>query len=195
MSIRSCSRRSRSPPPASRRCSRATSISSRRCRRPTSPGSRAIPAARSSPCSRTRILTFELNQDRVPAFKDQRVRLAIAYAINRQGIADKIMRGLRHRRGRAQPAGLCRLRSRARAALRSRQGQGADGGSGLCRRLLGDDDGAEQPLHRGSARRRSRRRHARQDQHQGRSPDHAQGAILAALRRARRRHHDDRLAV
>jgi peptide/nickel transport system substrate-binding protein len=45
------------------------------------------------------------------------------------------------------------------------------------------------------ARIAERRRHARQDQHQGRSANHAQGAILAALRRARRRHHDDRLAV
>src|SRR6478609_3542552 len=41
----------------------------------------------------TRILTFELNQGRVAAFKDSRVRLAINYAINRQGIVDKIMRG------------------------------------------------------------------------------------------------------
>src|SRR6476620_7945623 len=41
----------------------------------------------------TRILTFELNQARVAAFKDPRVRLAINYAINRQGIVDKIMRG------------------------------------------------------------------------------------------------------
>ena len=63
----------------------------------------------------TRVLTFELNQDRVPAFKDKRVRLAMAYARERR----------RHRRedharagdggGRAQPARLCRPRSRARA--------------------------------------------------------------------------------
>jgi peptide/nickel transport system substrate-binding protein len=47
----------------------------------------------------TRVLTFELNQERVPAFKDPRVRLAINYAINRKGIAEKIMRGF------ATPAG------------------------------------------------------------------------------------------
>jgi peptide/nickel transport system substrate-binding protein len=41
----------------------------------------------------TRILTFELNQDRVPAFKDPRVRQAMSFAINREGIAKKIMRG------------------------------------------------------------------------------------------------------
>ena len=41
----------------------------------------------------TRILTFELNQARVAAFRDPRVRLAINYAINRQGIVDKILRG------------------------------------------------------------------------------------------------------
>src|SRR6185503_2432962 len=42
----------------------------------------------------TRVITFELNQDRVPAFKDKRVRLAMSYALNREGIAQKIMRGL-----------------------------------------------------------------------------------------------------
>lgn len=47
----------------------------------------------------TRVLTFELNQQRVPAFKDPRVRLAINLAINRQGIDEKIMRGF------ATPAG------------------------------------------------------------------------------------------
>jgi peptide/nickel transport system substrate-binding protein len=47
----------------------------------------------------TRVLAFELNQERVPAFKDPRVRLAINYAINREGIAKKIMRGF------ATPAG------------------------------------------------------------------------------------------
>ncbi|HWM31131.1 MAG TPA: ABC transporter substrate-binding protein, partial [Methyloceanibacter sp.] len=50
-----------------------------------------------------RILTFELNQDRVPAFKDPRVRLAINYAVNREGIADKIMRGLATAAGQLSP--------------------------------------------------------------------------------------------
>ena len=40
-----------------------------------------------------RVLTFQLNQDRVAAFKDPRVRQAMSYAINREGIAKKIMRG------------------------------------------------------------------------------------------------------
>lgn len=44
--------------------------------------------------SSPRILMFQLNQERVPAFKDPRVRQAINYAVNREGIADKIMRGL-----------------------------------------------------------------------------------------------------
>jgi peptide/nickel transport system substrate-binding protein len=52
-----------------------------------------------------RILTFELNQDRVPAFKDPRVRLAINYAVNREGIADKIMRGLATAAGQLSPDG------------------------------------------------------------------------------------------
>ncbi len=150
----SSSRRSRSPPRASRRCSPATWTSSRRCRRPISTGSRAIPAARSSPCLSTRILTFELNQS-------ARRRLQGPARAARHQLRDQPARHrrqdparLRHAGRRAQPAELCRLRSRARAALRSRQGQGADGRGRLRRRLLGDDDGAEQPLHRGSAHRR-----------------------------------------
>jgi peptide/nickel transport system substrate-binding protein len=53
----------------------------------------------------TRILTFELNQDRVEAFKDPRVRLAINYAINREGIANKIMRGFATAAGELSPPG------------------------------------------------------------------------------------------
>ena len=53
----------------------------------------------------TRVLTFELNQDRVPAFKDQLVRLAMVYAVNGTGIADKIMRGLATAAGELSPPG------------------------------------------------------------------------------------------
>lgn len=53
----------------------------------------------------TRVLTLELNQDRVPAFKDKRVRLAMVYAVNGTGIADKIMRGLATAAGELSPPG------------------------------------------------------------------------------------------
>ena len=53
----------------------------------------------------TRVLTLELNQDRVPAFKHQRVRLAMVYAVNGTGIADKIMRGLASAAGELSPPG------------------------------------------------------------------------------------------
>jgi peptide/nickel transport system substrate-binding protein len=53
----------------------------------------------------TRVLTFELNQDRVEAFKDKRVRLAINYAVNREGIAEKIMRGFATAAGELSPPG------------------------------------------------------------------------------------------
>ena len=43
--------------------------------------------------SGVRILTLQLNQERVAAFKDKRVRQAIAYAINNEGIVQKIMKG------------------------------------------------------------------------------------------------------
>jgi peptide/nickel transport system substrate-binding protein len=52
-----------------------------------------------------RVLTFELNQDRVAAFKDPRVRQAISYAINREGIAKKIMRGQATAAGQLSPPG------------------------------------------------------------------------------------------
>jgi peptide/nickel transport system substrate-binding protein len=51
----------------------------------------------------TRILTFELNQARVEAFKDPRVRLAINLAINRQGIVEKILRGFGTPAGQLSP--------------------------------------------------------------------------------------------
>ncbi|SIS79408.1 ABC transporter substrate-binding protein [Neptunomonas antarctica] len=43
--------------------------------------------------SGTRIITFQMNQDRVEAFKDVRVRQAVNYAINQEGIVAKIMKG------------------------------------------------------------------------------------------------------
>jgi peptide/nickel transport system substrate-binding protein len=51
----------------------------------------------------TRILTFQLNQERVPAFKDPRVRRAMVYAVNGEGIAEKIMRGLATAAGQLSP--------------------------------------------------------------------------------------------
>ena len=42
--------------------------------------------------SGTRIITFQLNQERVPQFADVRVRQAIVYAINNAGIVEKIMK-------------------------------------------------------------------------------------------------------
>ncbi len=41
----------------------------------------------------TRIITLQLNQERVAAFKDPKVRLAIVHAINNEGIVQKIMKG------------------------------------------------------------------------------------------------------
>ncbi len=41
----------------------------------------------------TRIITLQLNQNRVEAFKDKRVRQAIVHAINNEGIVAKIMKG------------------------------------------------------------------------------------------------------
>lgn len=53
----------------------------------------------------TRIITFQMNQNRVEAFKDKRVRLAIDYAVNNAGIVDRIMRGFGTVGAQASPAG------------------------------------------------------------------------------------------
>lgn len=55
--------------------------------------------------SGTRIILFHLNQDRVEAFKDPRVRQAVAYAINQEGIAAKIMKGFATPAAQLSPAG------------------------------------------------------------------------------------------
>ncbi|MGI9275551.1 MAG: ABC transporter substrate-binding protein [Endozoicomonas sp.] len=53
----------------------------------------------------TRIITLQLNQNRVEAFKDKRVRQAIVYAINNEGIVDRIMRGFATAAGQQGPKG------------------------------------------------------------------------------------------
>nr|WP_284380199.1 ABC transporter substrate-binding protein [Amylibacter marinus] len=53
----------------------------------------------------TRIITFQMNQDRVEAFKDPKVRQAIDYAVNNTGIVDRIMRGFGTVGAQASPAG------------------------------------------------------------------------------------------
>ncbi|SPF78783.1 Glutathione-binding protein GsiB [Aliiroseovarius pelagivivens] len=53
----------------------------------------------------TRIITFQMNQNRVEAFKDPKVRLAIDYAVNNAGIVDRIMRGFGTVGAQASPAG------------------------------------------------------------------------------------------
>jgi len=53
----------------------------------------------------TRVITVQLNQNRVEAFKDARVRLAIDYAVNNAGIVDRIMRGFATTAAQASPAG------------------------------------------------------------------------------------------
>lgn len=53
----------------------------------------------------TRIITFQLNQDRVEAFKDPKVRLAIDYAVNNAGIVERIMRGFGTVGAQASPDG------------------------------------------------------------------------------------------
>jgi len=53
----------------------------------------------------TRIITFQMNQERVPAFKDVRVRQAIVYAVNNAGIVKKIMKGFATAGGQQGPKG------------------------------------------------------------------------------------------
>ncbi len=53
----------------------------------------------------TRIITLQLNQNSQPAFKDARVRQAIVYAINNEGIVKKIMKGFATAAGQQSPQG------------------------------------------------------------------------------------------
>ena len=55
--------------------------------------------------SGTRIITLQMNQKRVPQFKDQRVRQAIVYAVNNAGIVKKIMRGFGTAAAQQSPRG------------------------------------------------------------------------------------------
>lgn len=53
----------------------------------------------------TRIITFQMNQDRFEPFKDVRVRQAVNYAVNQEGIVKRIMRGFGTTAGQQAPAG------------------------------------------------------------------------------------------
>ncbi len=53
----------------------------------------------------TRIITFQMNQERVEHFKDVRVRQAIVHAINNEGIVQKIMKGFATAGGQQGPKG------------------------------------------------------------------------------------------
>jgi peptide/nickel transport system substrate-binding protein len=55
--------------------------------------------------SGTRIITFQLNQERRPEFKDKRVRLAIVNAVNNAGIVEKIMKGFGTAAAQQSPKG------------------------------------------------------------------------------------------
>ncbi len=55
--------------------------------------------------SGTRIITFQLNQNRRPEFKDPRVRQAIVHAVNNEGIVKKIMKGFGTAAAQQSPKG------------------------------------------------------------------------------------------
>jgi len=53
----------------------------------------------------TRVITFQMNQNSNPALKDARVRQAIVYAINNEGIVKKIMKGAATPAAQQSPVG------------------------------------------------------------------------------------------
>ena len=55
--------------------------------------------------SGTRIITFQMNQERRPEFRDQRVRMAIVHAINNEAIVQKIMKGFATTAAQFSPPG------------------------------------------------------------------------------------------
>ncbi|WP_319467463.1 ABC transporter substrate-binding protein [uncultured Pseudodesulfovibrio sp.] len=56
--------------------------------------------------SGSRIITFQLNGERNPALADPKVRLAMAYAYDNQGVVEKIMKGFGTAAGQLSPEGL-----------------------------------------------------------------------------------------
>lgn len=55
--------------------------------------------------SGSRIITFQLNQQRNPALADAKVRLAMAYAYDNNGVVEKIMNGFATAAGQMSPKG------------------------------------------------------------------------------------------
>ncbi len=55
--------------------------------------------------SGSRVITFQLNQNRREEFKNPKVRQAMVYAINNEGIADRIMKGKATAAGQQAPEG------------------------------------------------------------------------------------------
>nr|WP_321257619.1 ABC transporter substrate-binding protein [uncultured Pseudodesulfovibrio sp.] len=55
--------------------------------------------------SGSRIITFQLNSERNPALADPKVRLAMAYAYDNNGVVDKIMKGFATAAGQMSPRG------------------------------------------------------------------------------------------
>jgi peptide/nickel transport system substrate-binding protein len=53
----------------------------------------------------TRIITFQMNQQRRPEFRDQRVRMAIVHAVNNEAIAQKVMKDFATPAGQYSPEG------------------------------------------------------------------------------------------
>lgn len=53
----------------------------------------------------TRIITFQMNQQRRPEFRDQRVRMAIVHAVNNEAIVQGIMQGFATPAGQYSPEG------------------------------------------------------------------------------------------
>ncbi|MDC5849311.1 ABC transporter substrate-binding protein [Vibrio europaeus] len=53
----------------------------------------------------TRVITFQMNQNSNPALKDVRVRQAITYAINNEGITKKVMKGAATAAAQQSPVG------------------------------------------------------------------------------------------
>jgi peptide/nickel transport system substrate-binding protein len=53
----------------------------------------------------TRIIMLQMNQERRPEFRDQRVRMAIVHAVNNEAIVKKIMKGFATTAAQMSPAG------------------------------------------------------------------------------------------
>ena len=94
----------------------------------------------------TRIITFQLNQNRREEFKNPKVREAIVYAVNNEGIVQKIMKGFATAAAQQSPEGYVGHVAELKPRYDLEKAKQLMQGSRLWRWVHRDHDRPQQPL-------------------------------------------------